>query len=78
MASHYSVACSCGYNKAKAKYYEKDSPYSSHAIWSFTNLDCDKKQVEEAGYMSIEDALKEAQPRCPDCGADIKKENLLP
>jgi len=77
MVDHYTINCSCGFNDAKAKYYEKDSVYSSRAIWTFSNLKCDREQVEKPSYMSIEDALSQAKPSCPDCDAAIIKEQLI-
>ena len=77
MSDIYSVICSCGFDDAKAKYREKDSPFSSHGIWTFTGLICIKNTVEEPGDMSLSNALKEAEPKCPKCNVKITKDHVV-
>lgn len=71
----YLVTCSCG-KEAKATYREKDSAWSSYGIWHFYDLDCNSNAVEEPGQMGLGNALKEAQPKCSDCGIPITSSML--
>ena len=77
MADLYLIKCTCGYTEAKAKYYEKDSMYSSHAIWTFSKMKYEKNRVEKPGYMSLTDALHEAKLFCSECGDKIKEEQFF-
>jgi hypothetical protein len=77
MSDIYSVNCLCGYKEAKAKYYEKDTPYSSKAIWTFSGLKCNRNPVEKPGSMSLSDALNVATPKCPKCNIEISEESFV-
>lgn len=70
MAEVKEIECSCGH-LASVSYREKDSPYSSCGIWTFTGLDCVLSQVEKPVQMSYSEAVAAARPKCPACGAEI-------
>jgi len=72
----YHIQCKCGYT-AKATYREKDNMYSSRAIWSFNGFSCKKDTVERGGYMSLDQALSEANPVCPECGIDVAESMFI-
>lgn len=70
MAEIKQIECSCGH-LASASYREKDNPYSSYGIWTFTGLDCISNQVEKPVQMSYSEAVAAAKPKCPVCGTEI-------
>lgn len=70
MAEIKEIECSCGH-RASASYREKDNPYSSYGIWTFSNLECVSNQVEKAVQMSYSEAINAAKPKCPLCGSKI-------
>ncbi|GAB1054280.1 MAG: hypothetical protein WAqPseu_02680 [Shewanella algae] len=70
------ISCECGH-KGSAKYRENDSLYSSYGIWTFTDLDCRKRQVEKPGQMSLFEAIESAEPKCPSCGTSIDSQKYL-
>jgi len=77
MSDIYSVNCVCGYNKAKAKCYERDTPYSSQVIWTFNGLTCNQNTVEKSGHFSLSNALSVAEPKCPKCNIEISEERFV-
>jgi len=76
MADKYKIVCNCGC-EGSAKFYEKDSPYSAWGIWDFKNIDCKSDRVQKAGYMTILEAINDAEPICSGCGMKLNEQHFI-
>lgn len=76
MVEIFKILCDCGHI-ATAKYREKDNSYSSYGIWEFSDLMCESIQVMKPLSMTLDEAILEAKPSCPNCKKSITTKSIF-
>ena len=76
MQEFFEAQCECG-TIGRAEYREKDSPYSSHAWWEFSDVDTLQARSSAALSVSLTDALLVSQPTCKKCGYKFSENDFI-
>lgn len=74
MHTRYPLTCSCGH-KGSLKMTENDQPYSKmYERYSLEGFNGGTYSVD--GYTSLQVAIEQIKPVCPNCGTELTADNL--